>query len=109
MNRREFVAAAALSLSTFPSSAEEGLLRGQQKGAKPPCSAQTGWCWSTTDYFLTSTILEAARYRACAPRPSARAGVAAQYFFDVASFLYASPCRARASRPPRLRSGIEYV
>ena len=31
----------------FPSSAEEGWLRGQEKAAKQPWPAQTGWCWSS--------------------------------------------------------------
>src|SRR5439155_14858770 len=39
-------------------------------------------------------FLKAARYRACAPRPSARAKVASQLFL------------CRAATPPRLRRGV---
>src|SRR5437868_2960568 len=43
---------------------------------------------------LTNTTFTAARYRACAPRPSALAKVASRLFPD------------RAASPPRLRRGI---
>src|SRR5438105_3930177 len=44
--------------------------------------------------LLTNTTLKAARYRACAPRPSAPSTVASQHFIEG------------AATPPRLRRGV---
>src|SRR5437016_4278287 len=59
--------------------------------------ARPGWLVQQPLMFLTNTTLKAARYRACAPRPSARAKVASRLFLD------------RAATPPRLRRGVLYV
>jgi hypothetical protein len=56
-------------------------MRDQEKAAKPPCSAQTGWCWPRdTIHFLDQTT------------PSAPSKEAAQRFLGVAT-------------PPLLRRG----
>src|SRR5437016_1315993 len=70
--------------SQLPSSAEEG---------KADAVAAAGVVLVKKIIILISTTLKAARYRACAPRPSARAKVASQLFL------------CRAATPPRLRRG----
>src|SRR5437667_6675193 len=56
--------------------------------------ARTGWLVQQPLISLTGTTLKAARYRACAPRPSAPSTVASQHCIDG------------AATPPRLRRGI---
>src|SRR5438132_2719133 len=68
----------------LPSSAEEG---------KADAVAAAGVVLVKKIIILISTTLKAARYRACAPRPSARAKVASQLIV------------CRAATPPRLRTG----
>src|SRR5689334_15502095 len=61
--------------------------------AKQPCWERTGWFVQTTDNgWLEPTTLDAARWRACAARPSARANVASRNLLD------------RANTPPYPRS-----
>src|SRR5207302_9789277 len=71
-------------IAAFPSSAEEG---------KADAVAAAGVVLVKKIIILISTTLKAAPYRACAPRPSARAKVASQLFL------------CRAATPPRLRRG----
>src|SRR5690349_7068907 len=69
--------------SIFHSLAKEGWTRPQENIAKQPCWERTGWFVQTTDNrWLERIFLTAARYRACASRPSARANVALRNLLD---------------------------
>src|SRR5438552_18525383 len=76
------------NLARFPSlhHRKEGCLRHQENLAKPPKLTQTGWFSFCSHRKTTPSSIEAARWRACAPRRSADAS---QYFLD------------RSSTPPR--------
>src|SRR6476620_10094026 len=78
----------------FPSLDKEGWTRPQENVAKQPCWERPGWFVQTTDNRWLERTLDAARCRACAPRPSARAMVASRHFLD------------RAATPPYPRRGI---
>src|SRR6185369_11466851 len=55
--------------------------------AKHSLWERTGWFVQTTDNrWLEPTTLDAARYRACASRPSARVNVASRNLLDRAEF-----------------------
>ena len=72
-----------LESGELPSSAEEGWLRGQEKIAQQPCSAQTGWCWSNHRLFsgpapprpLQQRMLRDISLDVAATRPRLRRGV----------------------------------
>ena len=67
---------------------KEGWTRPQENIAKPPLWERTGWLVQTTaNRWLEPTFLKAARYRACASRPSARANVASRNLLDRAAAL----------------------
>ena len=70
--------------ATFPSlhHRKEGWLRHQENAAQRPKPAQTGWFSSSREW---KTILEAARCRACAARPSALSADASRYFLNCAT------------------------
>src|SRR6266850_8457853 len=79
----------------FPSLDKEGWPRPQEKCREASSLGADGVVRSTSDYrWLEPIFLDAARCRACASRPSARANVASRNLLD------------RAATPPYPRRGI---
>src|SRR5438093_569522 len=86
----------------FPSSQSWGVRDLKKISAKPPLRERPGWS-DRRHVWAELTTITASRYRARASRPSAPLRWLRDIFNGAAS-LEASPCRARAPRPP-LRGG----
>src|SRR5262249_5676589 len=78
----------------LPSLAKEGWLRPSRKCREASLVGADGVVGSSHRLSVVEQTTPAA--------PSEEGG----HFFDGASFLHASPCRARASRPLLLRRGV---